>query len=130
MPTESTVPREVYRDAARARLTVDCDGGEFSTSLVANVAQDEAHRAVVESAFKAGRKAAAQAIVMFADEHHPKPDQFDARRYTARQHFLTAARVAQGPASLAEVAEALRRGDYAACHLDEAGRPIPPEERP
>lgn len=75
-------------------------------------------------AHRAGRDAAARDIVEHADRYAPRDGNVEQRRL--RRHLMIAVQVAGPKATLEEVVEAVRRGDYVACHLDEAGRSIPP----
>jgi hypothetical protein len=82
--------------------------------------------AALEAARADEREKVARRIVAHADKHAPKGDPATA---TLRRHLLLAARVAAGPMTIDQVAEALTKGDYMVCLLDEAGQTIAEGER-
>lgn len=82
-------------------------------------------RALVDTAYRAGRQDAARDVEAHADTFALQDG--NATQQRMRRHLLAAARVAAGPPTMAEIAEALAAGDYAVCHLDEAGRRIDPD---
>lgn len=49
-------------------------------------------------------------------------------QWTIRRHIGMCARRIGPKMTTEQVVEALQRGDYVACHLDDAGRAIPPQE--
>lgn len=71
---------------------------------------------------RAAREDAARGIVEHADRHAPRNGNVEQRRM--RRHLMIAVQVASPKATLEEIAEAVRRGDFVACHLDDAGQSI------
>lgn len=81
--------------------------------------------AVLAATEKVAREQAADELIAWADTL----DRDNASLRTLRRHVgMCAQRIAPKP-SAEEVVEALRRGDFVGCVLDEAGRAIPPVER-
>jgi hypothetical protein len=124
-----TAPREVYEACAEAsweapgtqRLWPDVQRETYIELMMAR----PDWRALVDTAYRAGRQDAARDIEAHADTFAPKDG--NATQQRVRRHLLVAARVAAGPPTMAEIAEALAAGNYAVCHLDEAGRPVDPD---
>lgn len=136
---DEEIPESVFLDAARAMVAMDpsddpevygwhrCEGCPRPTGPCACAGApypSRVVRAAVTSAFRAGREAAAQAILAHADEWAPNDGTPNAAQRTLRRHLHIAARVATGPPTLDQVAEALRKGDFAVCYLDDAGRSV------
>src|SRR5262245_10563438 len=118
-PSGRDLPEQVYADAARA-FCASTTGDALEPKMIAAVVRAADFRRTVESAYRAGRRAAAEAIVAHAMRGGLPQN---AARRTLHRHLRAAASVAQGPSPLSDVAEGFARGDYAACYLDEAGRP-------
>lgn len=96
----------------------ECDEWDYCKSLARQAI--EAARPVIE---RAVREQAAQELITWADEGAVGIPG------TRRRTLHAAARKILPKMTLQEVAEAMARGDYVGCHLDEAGRAIPPAER-
>jgi hypothetical protein len=75
-------------------------------------------------AVSAGREAAARAILDHAEQHAPNSGPYVPAIAALRRHLHMAARVAAGPMTTADVVDAIRQGNFAACYLDESGRPV------
>jgi tRNA-dihydrouridine synthase len=132
---------EVQRLAALVR-TVDLCGTGFVWTDRATGKQHMLHPADVavilradqgteiekikESAYRAGREDAAremaQKIIDHANRYAPLDGNIQQRRM--RRHLMIAVQVVSPKPSLEEIAAAVARGDYVACHLDEYGQPV------
>lgn len=84
-------------------------------------------KAAYAAGHRAGRQAAADAILAHADQYLPL-DGSNAGQRTTRRYLMTAVQIASPKATLAEIGQAIKAGDCAACRLDAAGRSIPREE--
>jgi hypothetical protein len=77
-------------------------------------------------AYRAGREDAAremaQKIIDHANRYAPLDGNIQQRRM--RRHLMIAVQVVSPKPSLEEIAAAVARGDYVACHLDEYGQPV------
>jgi hypothetical protein len=71
---------------------------------------------------RAGREDAAREILAHADRFAPAEGNVQQQRL--RRHLLIGAQVAAPDPSSRQLAEAVARGDYIGCHLDDAGQPI------
>lgn len=119
------IPQAAVSAAAAAIERELMSGTDYATAPDS----DEAlARAALEAAapFLAGH--IAQAILAHMQAHGPK-DPGTPERRAWRRHLFTAAQVASFAFSTEEdikrqAAEALNRGDFAACYLDDAGNPV------
>lgn len=91
--------------------------------------EDDHHEAVTAAVLAAApiierqvREKLAAELAEWADTHPPMS--------AIRRHGHIAARRVGPKLTLQDVADALMRGNYVYCHLDDAGRAIPPGERP
>ena len=116
---------EVYLAAAKAYIS-GTPGAirQQSWDMLAKLrARDAEFQHAVDVAwrlgFEAGRTAASQAIRDHADEHFPADGQLNTAQRSFRRHLLAAANVADNPVTLAQAAEALKRGDYIACRAED-----------
>jgi hypothetical protein len=115
---------EAGRAATRAEAAkiFGCDPGELSMG-VADILDAIAIRAAAPLIERAVREQAAQELIAWADKDGDSP-------LSARRRWLHAAARKIGPKMTdAEVIDALARGDFVGCHLDDAGRAIPPTDR-
>lgn len=78
--------------------------------------------AVLAVILPAHRELLAQEVVAHADRFAPG---HNTAQRTLRRHLLMAARVIAPKATIEQISEALRTGQYAGCRLDDAGRAIP-----
>jgi hypothetical protein len=114
-------PVEITNDELRGFIdragVVDQTGAE---SLVVIM------RHLLNEAYRAGREDAAremaQKIIDHANRYAPLDGNIQQRRM--RRHLMIAVQVVSPKPSLEEVAAAVARGDYVACHLDEYGQPV------
>lgn len=104
---------------AEAAKMFGCDPNDLSMTI-ADILDAVAIRAAAPLIERAVREQAAQELIAWADKDGDSP-------LSARRRWLhTAARKVGPKMTDAEVIDALRRGDFVGCHLDEAGRAIPP----
>lgn len=87
---------------------------------------EAAIRAAAPLIARAERELAAGELIAWADSLGWENN--SSLRRLRRHAHQCAQRVAPKPTA-EEVLEALARGDYVSCHLDDAGRAIPPSER-
>lgn len=107
-----------------------CEHWDRSLSDYPDMCRDCEYRLVLEAAAplieRAVREQAAQELVAWADSLDWENN--SSLRRLRRHVHMCAQRI--GPKMTdREVAEALVRGDFVGCHLDDAGRAIPPGER-
>lgn len=121
-----TAAIEAGRAASRAEAAkmFGCEPGDLAVG-VADILDAAAIRAAAPLIERAVREQAAQQLITWADTFAGGNA---TQRRMCRHIHMCAQRIGPKMTDL-EVAEALARGDYVACHLDDAGRAIPPGER-